>query len=104
MKRLNPAYIEAAARQVNSNPYFTLLSMSINDIGPGISRLKVAVQRKHLQNFGIVHGGVYSSLVDAASFWAVYALLEEGMGMTTVELKLNFLAPSSGGSLIADLR
>jgi len=60
----------------------------------------VVVQEKHLQPFGFVHGGVYSSLVDAAAFWAVYSEVDEELGMTTVELKLNFLAPASKGRLI----
>jgi len=48
----------------------------------------------------MVHGGVFSSLIDAAGFWAVYSQANEGVGMTTVELKLNYLAPAVSGRLI----
>jgi len=41
----------------------------------------------------MVHGGVFASLVDTAAYWAVYAEVDEGKRMTTVEMKLNFLAP-----------
>jgi uncharacterized protein (TIGR00369 family) len=101
MKRLNPEYVSAVRRIVNRCPYFDLLSMEIRSLAMGKSRLEVRVQEKHLQPFGIVHGGVFSSIVDAAAFWAVYPLLEEGIGLTTVELKLNFLAPASEGNLVA---
>lgn len=67
----------------------------------GKCRLEVVVQEKHLQPFGFVHGGVYSSLVDAAAFWAVHSQIDERLGMTTVELKLNYLAPASKGYLVA---
>ena len=45
--------------------------------------------------------GVFASLVDAAAFWAVYTQVPEELGMTTVELKLNYLAPLTTGRMIA---
>jgi len=101
MRTLNPAYVEAVRPVVNRSPYFSLISMEIGSLRWGESLIEVAVQEKHLQPFGMVHGGVYSSVVDAAAFWAVYPQIEEEVGMTTVEMKLNFLAPSSGGRLVA---
>ena len=100
MKRLNPAHVEAVMTRVNACPYFTLLSMEIRSIGWGQSRLEAAVQGKHLQPYGVVHGGVCASLVDAAAFWAVYAQVDETAGLTTVEMKLNYLAPASWGRLL----
>jgi uncharacterized protein (TIGR00369 family) len=101
MKTLNPNYVSAVAGVANASPYFRLLSMEIRSLGWGEAVLEIGVQEKHIQPFGIVHGGVYSSLVDAAAFWAIYTLLDQGQGLTTVDLKLNFLAPSSAGRLIA---
>jgi uncharacterized protein (TIGR00369 family) len=101
MRRINPDYVETVREIVNSCPYFTLLSMDINDLGWGESRLEIAVTEKHLQPFGMVHGGVFSSLVDAAAFWAVYTQVPQDVGMTTVELKLNYLAPLAAGRMIA---
>lgn len=101
MRKLNPDYVEAVKREANQSPYFSLISMEIRNVGWGQCRMEVAVQEKHLQPFGVVHGGVCSSLVDATAFWAVYSQVDEGLGMTTVELKLNFLEPASSGILIA---
>ncbi|MBW1768529.1 MAG: PaaI family thioesterase [Deltaproteobacteria bacterium] len=101
MKRLNPAYLEAVAGNISKSPFFTLISMELRELDQGRCRLEVVIQEKHLQPFGMVHGGVYSSLVDSAAFWAVYSRIDEDMGMTTVEMKLNYLAPASEGSLIA---
>jgi len=92
---------KAVAEKANTCPYFTLISMEMKDMDLGRSLLEVVVQERHLQPFGFVHGGVYSSLVDAAAFWAVYSNIDEDLGMTTVELKLNYLAPASKGYLIA---
>jgi uncharacterized protein (TIGR00369 family) len=100
MRNLNPDYVEAVRREVNSCPYFSLLSMEIKGLGWGESRVEIPVREKHFQPFGMVHGGVFASLVDAAAFWAVYTQVPEDLGMTTVELKLNYLAPLSTGRMI----
>ena len=102
MKKLNPDYIKRIREIVTTSPYFELLSMELVDVGLGYSSLEIDVTRKHLQPFGMVHGGVFSSIIDAAAFWSVYPGIEDpAAGMTTVDLKLNYLAPAASGKLIA---
>ncbi|MBU1275293.1 MAG: PaaI family thioesterase [Proteobacteria bacterium] len=105
MKRINPAWLKAIQSGVNPCPYFELQSMRIADVSWGKARLEIDLARKHLQPFGIVHGGVLSTIADAAGFWGVYSQMEPGLAMTTVELKVNFLAPTKDeGQLIAEGR
>jgi uncharacterized protein (TIGR00369 family) len=101
MRKLNPEYLEAARALVNRSPYFTLLSMSLHDVGIGYSLFEIDLQNKHFQPFGAVHGGVFASIIDAAAFWSVFCEVDENAGMTSVDLKINYLAPSQGGKLIA---
>lgn len=102
MKKPNPEYLEKITRIVNQSPYFELLSMKLRDVGVGYSLLEIDLDKKHLQPFGSVHGGVFASIIDAAAFWAVYYDVEDQQaGVTTVDLKLNFLAPASTGRLTA---
>ncbi len=102
MRKLNPEYIERVTQFVNHSPYFELLSMKILDVGLGFSLLEVHLAEKHLQPFGFVHGGVYASIIDAAAFWALFCGIEDPKaGATTVDLKLNYLAPTVSGKLIA---
>ena len=102
MKRVNPAYIEAVKRAVNTSPYFSLISMGIKDLEIDHSRLEVLLEEKHHHPFGMVHGEVFSSLVDAAAYWALYPEVDEGKWMATVKMKLNLLAPARSGKLIAE--
>jgi uncharacterized protein (TIGR00369 family) len=102
--KLNPKYVEAVATIVNRSPYFSLLCMEIKDLQWGTALLEVQLEEKHLQPFGFVHGGVMASVVDAAAFWAVFPQVENGMGLTTVEIKVNFLAPAQKGRLVAQGR
>ena len=101
MKQLNPEHVAAVKRHANNCPYFNLISMKIDTLEMGRSFLEVDVQEKHLQPYGIVHGGVYASLIDAAAFWAAYTHIDASFGMTTVEMKLNYLAPAASGRFIA---
>jgi uncharacterized protein (TIGR00369 family) len=99
--QLNPKYTEAISMLVNRSPYFSLLSMEIKDLEWGAAVLEVELEEKHLQPFGYVHGGVIASVMDAATFWAVFPQVKDGMGLTTVEIKVNFLAPVREGKLLA---
>jgi uncharacterized protein (TIGR00369 family) len=63
--------------------------------------LEVDLGEKHLQPFGNVHGGVMASVMDAAAFWAVFPQVKDGLGLTTVEIKVNYLAPVKNGKLVA---
>jgi len=101
MKRINPAYIEAVTGLANNCPYFKLLSLCIKSLGKGASVLDIELDKKHLQPFDMVHGGVFSSVIDAAAFWAIFTEVEEGKGLTTLEMKLNYLAPAQKGRMVA---
>jgi uncharacterized protein (TIGR00369 family) len=102
MKTLNPDYIKRISEIVNICPYFALLSMKLVDVGIGYASLEIDLAQKHLQPFGKVHGGVFASIIDAAAFWSVYPGIEDQTaGLTTVDLKLNYLAPAASGKLIA---
>jgi uncharacterized protein (TIGR00369 family) len=98
--RLNPKYTEAISTLVNRSPYFSLISMKIKELEWGTSVLEVELEEKHLQPFGYVHGGAIASVIDAATFWAVFPQVKDGMGLTTVEIKANFLAPVQKGKLV----
>ena len=98
--QLNPKYTKAISTLVNRSPYFSLISMKIKDLGWGTSVLEVELEEKHLQPFGYVHVGAIASVIDAATFWAVFPQVKDGMGLTTVEVKANFLAPVKDGKLV----
>jgi len=103
-EELSPKYKEGVTRVVNKSPYFSLLSMQIENLKWGTSLLVVKLEEKHLQPFGYVHGGVMASVIDAATFWATFPQVENGLGLTTVEIKVNYLAPVQKGKLKAEGR
>ncbi len=67
----------------------------------GGSEVRLEIKEETLNKGGIVHGGAICSLVDQAIGAAVHFALGRGRRAVTVELKVNFLAPSTSGALIA---
>jgi uncharacterized protein (TIGR00369 family) len=101
MCKINPAYIETVIKHANCCPYFKLLSMIIQNLTPGHALLEMRLCDAHIQAFGVVHGGALASLIDTAAFWAAVCDLDEEDGITSVDLKLNYLAPVKTGTLTA---
>jgi uncharacterized protein (TIGR00369 family) len=101
MKRLNPDYAREVMAVANRSPYFSLLSMRIVRLEIRGSLIEIELKGKHLQPFGYVHGGVFSSMIDTATWWAAFPELDQDMGMTTVDLKVNNLAPARTGKMTA---
>ena len=102
MKKLNPDHIREVLHLINQGPYFRLLSMRVRDIGKGFATVEMNVENKHLNPFGGVHGGVYSSLIDTATYWAVYGDVEEDAGLISLDVNVDHLAPVKEGSLVVD--
>jgi len=100
-KKLNPDWIKFVLPFINGCPFFIKENMRIVDLKYGEAILELDVERKHLQAYGNVHGGVYGGLIDAAGWWAVYTQVEGMNNAFTAEMKLNYLAGANNGKFIA---
>ena len=60
--------------------------------GKGISQL--LIEQIHLQQDGILHGGVISTLCDVTMGFAAFSLVEKGVKVVTSNLSVNFLKPN----------
>ena len=102
MKTVNPDHVKAVLDLINNGPYFRLLSMTVSAMGAGFARVEMDIENKHLNPFGGVHGGVYSSLIDTAAYWAVYCDIEEDSGLISLDLHVDNLAPVQEGHLVVE--
>ena len=102
MKKLNPDHLREVLHLINHGPYFRLLSMRVREIGKGFAIVEMNVRNKHLNPFGGVHGGVYSSLIDTATYWAVYGDVDEDAGLISLDVSVDHLAPVKEGSLVVE--
>jgi uncharacterized protein (TIGR00369 family) len=99
MASLNPEHVQAVIKAINQGPYFRHLSMPVKEMGIGYSIVELKVCNEHLNPFGGIHGGVYASVIDTAAYWAAYCELEEGIGLISIDLKIDYLAPISEGMI-----
>jgi uncharacterized protein (TIGR00369 family) len=100
MPELNPKHVQAVIDIINRGPYFRHLSMPIIDIGLGYSLVDLDIGDEHLNPFGGLHGGVYASAIDTAAYWAMYCELDEDVGLISLDLKVDYLAPANAGKMI----
>ena len=100
----NPAYLQALQDSVRTAQYPHLIGMALAAIDFDTCRIELELGERHLQPFGIVHGGVLATLVDTATFWAGFLRLPEDAGLVNVDLKLNYLKAVTHGRLRAEGR
>ena len=94
--------------RTRANLFWRHLGVEVVDARDGWVRLRVRV-RDELRNAAgaPVHGGVYSALVDMAVGGALATLHEDaegGVGQTTLDLNVSFMAAATGDTLYAEGR
>lgn len=70
------------------------------------AELQLPLRPDFVQNEGVVHGGIVTALADTAAVYAILPELPRDQGITSIELKINFLRPvrPEGGQLVARAR
>jgi 1,4-dihydroxy-2-naphthoyl-CoA hydrolase len=75
------------------------------DLDPHSAQARITVQPRHLQPFGIVHGGVYATLAESICSAATYnAVHDDGMVAMGQANDTTFLRSISEGDITATAR
>ncbi len=77
------------------------LGVRLLAVGPGTVTLALPYTERVTQQQGGFHGGAMGALADIAGGYAALTVAPEGMEVTTVEYKINFLSAFQGGELQA---
>ena len=70
----------------------------------GEVEIRVPFRPELTQQHGYLHAGVLTSALDSCCGYAALSLMPEGVGVLTVEFKVNLLEPAQGDELIARAR
>jgi len=100
----NPDYVRELVEIINASSFPMHMSMRLSAIDLDRAVIELQTAQCHLQAYGIVHGGVLATLIDTATFWAVYLRIPEDAGLVNIDLKLNYLKPVENGLLRAEGR
>jgi acyl-CoA thioesterase len=84
-------------------PLRELLGFTIEQ-GQGIARASLAVDERHINPHGTVHGAVTFALIDTAMGAATMSVVGEGNWCTTIDIHTRYLAPARSGLLTAEAR
>ena len=77
------------------------LGVRLLNVAPGTVTLAMPYSDMVTQQQGGFHGGAMGALADIAGGYAALTVAPEGMEVTTVEYKINFMAAFRGGELQA---
>lgn len=97
-------YRQLIREVVNNCPYYELLGIEVVSLSERESVVKLPFKEDLLQPARVVHGGAISSVADSAVALALLSALPAGSDISTIEMKMNFIAPVAGGEMIARAR
>lgn len=72
---------------------YDFLGIQVDSAGNGRAKLRLPWREDFTQPLGYVHGGIVATLADAAAGWALFPMVEDARGCTTLQMQVNFLAP-----------
>ncbi len=86
----------ATAQWRSTVPLYIHLGFQLDALADGRSQVRLKFQ-PHLGNSrGEVHGGTIAAIIDAAMSQALRSLLDPVVGVATMTMNLNYLAPAKG--------
>ena len=74
-----------------------VLGMRLLELKPGYVRGELPVRDTLKQAYGVLHGGALATFADSLVGTGTGRLLAPGQTMTTIEFKVNFMAPVKDG-------
>ncbi|CAB3757815.1 PaaI family thioesterase [Paraburkholderia solisilvae] len=86
----------AAATPVIESPFVDHLGVRVVSAADGASEVVLPLAPDHLNTWNVAHGGVTMTLADVALAMAARSLSAHGIGVVTVEMKVNFMQPGRG--------
>lgn len=81
-------------------PLGATVGLRMKSIAPGEAVFELDVDGRFHNPLGTTHGGILTVVADSAMGMAFASTLGEGEVFTTIELKINFLAPVRSGTLV----
>jgi uncharacterized protein (TIGR00369 family) len=78
-------------------PIAELFGARLVSIGEGSARFECVPDESTYNPIGLVHGGMLCTLLDSAAGCAVHTMLPPGVGYSTIEIKVSFMAAVRAG-------
>jgi uncharacterized protein (TIGR00369 family) len=90
--------------RIIDNPFIASMGIEVPELGLGYARFVMPFKPGLANSIGLLQGGMIAALADEAVAYALWSLVPEGELISTVEMKINFLAPVRQGPVEAVAR
>jgi uncharacterized protein (TIGR00369 family) len=84
-------------KSIKETAYYKLLGIELQTLAPGSADLQVVTDQQHTNPMGLIHGGLMTSLADAAMGNAVRSL---GIKGVTADMSISLMAAARPGDTI----
>ena len=101
METKNPEYRSRVEGYLERQHFMKLLGFKLETIEPGKTSGRLKLKTEHLQQTGLLHGGVTATLADIVAGFAAYTLVPATHHVVTAELRVSYLQPGKGEELEA---
>lgn len=92
--------VEDVRERVERSRFHAWLGMHLVGLRDGESELELEVGPDHVNLMGVLHGGVISSLADAATGIAMLSALDDGWSHLTTSIQVTFLSAGKLGDRV----
>ncbi len=101
MKALNPDFKQRIEKHLIKQEFMHHIGFNLDVIEAGKVEGSMRIEKQHLQQAGIVHGGVIATVADIVAGFSAYSLVGVTEKVVTGELKISYLRPAKGDVLFA---
>ena len=91
-------------KKIQTGAFWELIGAKVIHADNGHAIVEMHIEDKHLQAYGILHGGVLATLIDNGIGAAVHSLLTDEQASATVDLNVKFLKGISEGVLQSEAK
>ncbi|MDC7240609.1 MAG: PaaI family thioesterase [Spirochaetales bacterium] len=100
-----PEYLKKlSAGEDPGNPVLNFLGMKLEEFREGYVRFSMEIRPEFKQGMGLMQGGLTVAFADEAAAHGAMTILKPGEGVTTLDLKNDFLSMAREGRLTAEAK
>lgn len=100
MEHRDPLY-ERVRESFDKQGFLRLLGAKLEHIEKGCAVISCEKREEHLQQQGLVHSGVVTTIGDVACGYTALSMMPEGYEVLSVEFKVNMLRPALADKMVA---
>lgn len=97
----DPAYAARVAANFRDESIASHYGGELTSVSPGEVEIELSFRNVSTGGPGLLHRSIVAALLDDACLQAALSLTSDGDRVSTIEYKLNFIAPVSGSSIVA---